>query len=74
MAEILLQATRVVALVGEHKPAGMPQHVGMGREAEPSSLTGAFNKSRKARCGEGRAALTGEYERRLRLLLALQLA
>ena len=67
MAEILLQATRVVALVGEHKPAGMRQHVGMGREAG----TDAFDKSCKAHCGEGRATLSGEHERRLRLLLAL---
>ena len=34
MAEIGLNGTSVVAVVGELEPAGVPQHVGMNEEGE----------------------------------------
>jgi len=46
----------------------------MGLELEPSRLPCALDKPGKARRGERRAALRCEYEGRLGLLLALQLA
>ena len=72
MAQVSLQGSRVVSFIGQGEPAGMPQHVGMSREAELGSLASALYKLGKAARGERRAALRGKHERRFGVLLALQ--
>ena len=72
MAEIRLQRPGIVALVGQGEATGVPQHVRMNLDAKPGSLRSALQQPGKARWGEGRTALAGEYERRLGILLPLQ--
>ena len=52
----------------------MPQHVRVNLDAKPGSLRSALQQPGKARRGEGRAALAGEPERQLGILLPLQAA
>jgi hypothetical protein len=63
-----------MAIVGERKPAGMPEHVRMRLEGEPGGFSHSLNHARKPCDTEGSTALAREHERRPRLLLALQLA
>ena len=74
MAEIGLQRPRIVALVGQRKATGVAQHVRMGRKAELGLDTSALHHARKACRRERRPPLAGEHERRLGILLPLQLA
>ena len=55
--EIGLQSARVVPLVSQGEPTGVPQHVRVSLEAEPSGDTSALDHARKAGRGEGRATL-----------------
>ena len=57
MAKIRLQRPRVVALAGQREAAAVPQHMGMGLEAEFGRDTGTLDHPGKARCGEWRATL-----------------
>jgi len=59
--------------VGQGEATGVPQHVRMSLEPEIGFGTRALHHAGKAGGGEGRSAFGGEYERRLGLLLALQL-
>jgi hypothetical protein len=71
MAQVSLQGSGVVPLVGERVAAGMAQHVRMGLEAETRLDPSPFDHAGKANGAEGRSALRREHEGRLRLLLAL---
>jgi len=51
--EIGLQGARVVSFGGEREPAGMPEHVGVGLEAELCLHTGTFDHAREASRGVG---------------------
>jgi hypothetical protein len=62
---------RIVALVGQRKAAGVPEHVRVNLQGEPDSLASALHHARKACRRERRPALAGEHERRLGILLAL---
>ena len=42
--EVVLQGTRVVAIVGQLEPAGMAEHVRVDREWHLGSLTEALDK------------------------------
>ena len=53
--EVGLQAARIMPLVGQGEPAGMPEHVRMSWEAQAGNLTSALHKLGKARCRERRA-------------------
>jgi hypothetical protein len=72
VAEVSLKRAGVMSLGCESKPAGVPQHVRVGLEAEICLLARPLDHARKA-CGAERCAtFRGEYEGRLGLLLALQ--
>jgi hypothetical protein len=60
VAEIGLDGARVVAVVGELEPAGMPQHVGMYEEREFRSHAGPSNHALISGCGQRRATLRDE--------------
>jgi hypothetical protein len=55
----------VVAIVGELKPRGMPQHVGVDLDAEIGFDAGALDHAAESRCRERCAALGHEHEGRL---------
>ena len=55
----------IVPLVGQREAAGVPQHVRMGWEAQAGGLTSALHELGKPACGERRATLGREHERRL---------
>ena len=74
MPQVVLNGARIGVLVGQVKAAGVPQHMRMGREAQAGDLTRERYELGKARCRERRASLAREHERRLGILLALQLA
>ena len=57
VAEIGLDDASVVAVVGELKPAGMPQHVGMHEEREFRSHARSGNHALISGYGQRRAAL-----------------
>src|SRR5215472_5452029 len=57
VAEISLDGARVVAVVGELEPAGMPQHVGMHQEREFRSHARPGNHALISSCGQRRATL-----------------
>ena len=71
VAQVGLQGARVVPLIGERITAGVPQHVRMRLEAQPSRSPCPLNHASKASGGERRAALRREHKRRLGLLFAL---
>lgn len=71
VTKIGLESARIVPLVGQCEAARVAQH-GMAFEAQSGGRTGAFYKPGKPGCGEGRAALRSEYERRSWILLTLQ--
>src|SRR5499427_5379766 len=60
VAEIGLDGARVVAIVGELEPAGMPQHVGMHEEREFRSHASPGNNALISGYGQRRAALRDE--------------
>ena len=72
MAEIGLQRTRVVPVIGELVTAGVAQHVGMSLDFQARSPGRSRDDAREAGGGERATALTGENERRLGVLLALK--
>jgi hypothetical protein len=74
VAEVSLQRPRIVALVGQRKAARVAQHVRMSRKAQLGLDTSALHHASKACRRERRPALAGEHERRLGILLPLQLA
>jgi hypothetical protein len=69
VAEVRLQRPGVVALVGEGKAAGVPQHVRVRFDAEPD--TGTLHQPGESCRGERRATFGREHECRLGFLLAL---
>jgi hypothetical protein len=72
VAEVSLQGSGVVALIGEREAAGVPQHVRVGLEAKTRLSASALDHSSEASGAEGRSSLRSEHEGRLRLLLALK--
>src|SRR5262249_32098177 len=60
VAEIDLDGASVVAVVGELKPAGMPQHVGMHEEREFRSHARPGNHALISGCGQWRATRRDE--------------
>src|SRR5215471_10023738 len=60
VAKIGLDGASVVAVVGELKPAGMPQHVGMHEEREFRSYARPGNHALISGCGQRRVALRDE--------------
>src|SRR6516164_6784822 len=60
VAEIGLDGARVVAVVGELEPAGMPQHVGMHEEGEFRSHARPGNHALISGCRQRRATLRDE--------------
>jgi len=74
VAEVSLQRPGIVALVGQRKATGVAQHVRMSRKAQLGLDTSALHHARKACRRERRPPLAGEHERRLGILLPLQLA
>ena len=57
----MLQGPRVVAIVGQLKPAGMAKHVWMDREWHRGGLPDALHKPVEANRTEWPAALGNEY-------------
>ena len=57
VAEVSLQRSRIVALVGQRKATGVAQHVRMSRKAELGLDASALHHARKACRGERRAPL-----------------
>ena len=55
MPQIRLQRASIGALIGQRKPTGMAQHVGVNFKAEASSLTGTAYSAGKP-CGGERCA------------------
>ena len=72
MTEVGLQRPGIVALVGQGEATGVPQHVGMGLEAQLGGFASPLDHAREASGGEGRAALAGEDKRRGWILLPLE--
>src|SRR6516225_4206574 len=70
VAEVVLQGARVVAIVGELEPAGMPKHVRVDREWHLGSLTEALDKPVETDGADRSAALGNEYVGVLRVLAA----
>jgi hypothetical protein len=60
VAEISLDGARIVTVVGELEPAGMPQHVGMHEEREFRSRTHPGNHALISGYGQRRATLRDE--------------
>ena len=58
--------------IGQGVAGCVPQHVGMGLEAQLSGFASSLDHAREASGGEGRAALAGEDERRGWILLPLK--
>ena len=71
VAQIALDRACIDAIIRQLVPAAMPQHVRVDLHIEASSFTGSFNHRLEATPGEWCSSLTGEYERRLRLLFTL---
>jgi hypothetical protein len=74
VAEVGLQRSRIVALVGQRQATSLAQHVRMSRKAQLGLDPSALYHARKACLRERRPPLAGERERRLGILLPLQLA
>ena len=74
MAQVGLKGPGIVAFVSQREPAGVSQHVGVSLEAQLGLDTSALHHARKACRRERRSPLAGEHERRLGILLPLQLA
>jgi hypothetical protein len=70
MTEIMRQAPRIVAIIGELVSACVAQHVGMNTEGELGSNTRALNHPQEPSCGYWRAGLSGEHIRPVALELA----
>src|SRR5262249_27302858 len=60
VAEVVLQGPRVVAIVGQLKPAGMAKHVRVDRERHLGSLADALDEAVKADGADWPAALGNE--------------
>src|SRR5262249_22594457 len=60
MPEVVLQGARVVPVVDEFEPAGMPKHMRMHTERHLGSLPQPRNHSAEAHRAHGRSALTHE--------------
>ena len=48
MPEVVLQGARVVAIVGQLKPAGMAKHVGVDREWQLGGLPDTLDEAMEA--------------------------
>ena len=73
--EVILNAPRIVAGIGQGVAAGVPQHVDVNREAKQLiGLTQPLYKPIDGVGSERPTAFSREYEGRRRLLIALQLA
>src|SRR5262249_43007570 len=62
--EVVLQGSRVVAIVGELEPTGMAQHVGVDRKWHLGSLPDALHKPVEANRTDWSAALGNRADRR----------
>jgi hypothetical protein len=72
VAEVSLQGSGVVPLVGERVAAGMAQHVRMGLKAKTRLAPSPLDHAGEACGAEWCSTFRSEDERRLRLLLALK--
>jgi hypothetical protein len=72
VAEVRLQRSGVMPLVGKSETAGMAQHVRMGLEAQTPFASSALDHAGEACSAEGGTTLRCEHERRLGFLLALK--
>jgi len=61
MPEVVLQGARVVAIVGQLKPAGMAKHVGMDREWHLGDLPQALDEPMEPNGTDWPAALGNEH-------------
>src|SRR5262249_27841451 len=59
--EVVLERSRVVAIVGELEPTGMAKHVGVDREWHLGSLADALDEAVEANRTDWPAALGNEY-------------
>jgi hypothetical protein len=66
--EIVLQGSRVVAIVGELEPAGMAKHVWVDREWHLGGLTDTLDEAVETDGADWPAALGNEYVGVLRVL------
>ena len=57
MPEVLLDRPRVMPIIGELVATGVPQHMGMGLEAQLSGVPNSLHHLCEPRASEGRAAL-----------------
>src|SRR5262245_4786376 len=71
VAEVSLQGPRIVPLIGQRVAAGMPEHVRVRLERKLRFDPCPLDHAGKPGGAEGSAALRGEHEGRLGLLLAL---
>jgi len=74
MTEIILDASRIVAVIGKFVAAGVPQHVDVDREAELGPLANGLDLPIERVRRERRAALAGEHKRGVRPLVGAEFA
>ena len=72
VAEVSLQGSGVVPLVGERVAAGVPKHVRMCLEAKTRLAPSPLDHAGEPCGAEGCSSLRSEHEGRFRLLLALE--
>jgi hypothetical protein len=72
VAEVSLQGSSVVSLVGKRVTASMAQHVRMSLEAKTRFAPSPLDHAGKACSGEGCSAFRREHEGRLGVLFALK--
>ncbi len=72
VAEVRLQSARIVALVRQRVAAGVPQHMRVSLEPEPSLDPCPLDHAGEASGSEWRSPLRSEHEGRLGFLLALE--
>ena len=70
MPEAVLQAMRVVTIIGQLKPAGMAKHVRVDREWHLGSLTEALDKTVETDGADWPAALGNEHVSLSRVIAA----
>ena len=72
MSEVGLERARVSTGVRLVEPTGMPKHVGVDLDLEPSSLASSVDELLEVADGHRRAAFGQKQKRRLAFSLAVQ--